>query len=619
MDATYGINVTPSCVACVKPVKPGKVECDTESIVETTYLSDPSAEQIQDHKRKIRAVVNVILDAGLKETGKETFIVCSDVYVKKRQKLGATLASSTASASEKMTLTYGIEITWRDVLSKEHITREILPSMKQPFETHLSKHLEGSAHVKAHAIKGGAKAGGWWSWARWVLVATGAAGTLIATTLFVTWKCRAPEQESADVLEHDLIQPNHWKRADNVPLIGSGTFGIVYLSQNTLNGKQFCAKEVDLRRVIPEEGRGSSHDDSILDEQEARIRHEIQLLAMYRHPRIVSYLGCEVSGSQRKLFIFMEYLAGGTLKDNLKRYGHMDPRLVQMYARDIMEGLKFLHTSEVPVIHRDIKPANILLSLEGRCKLADFGCIEIIDRGEHSRFIAGTRLYAPPEMIDTNKPATPTFDVWSLAVTLHKMLTNVHLWPPQYVARPRQLIEFQRKVLADPSLLSLDNALLGEQEADLISSMLVAADHRPTIADLEKHPFFQQEWTDPSEEIERASESEKRKAALDKLTQIRNGRAVSVTVKPGARTGSSASASLFDINVSTRRRGRLRPEDRPRLEDIQDDGYRALHSDYVSLKVLSDTAEIESRTCTIEPSIPQRTKRDERLQNKSNS
>lgn len=265
----------------------------------------------------------------------------------------------------------------------------------------------------------------------------------------------------------------------------------------------------------------------------------------------------------------MEYLSGGTLKDNLKRYGHMDPRLVQMYARDVMEGLKFLHTSEVPVIHRDIKPANILLTLEGRCKLADFGCIEIIDREEHSRFIAGTRLYAPPEMFDSDDAATPAFDVWSLAVTLHKMLTNVHLWPPEYVAQPRQLIEYQRLVLAG-GLPRLDHPLLSAQGARLISSMLVTANQRPSIAELEKHPFFQQEYADPCGGV---SESEKRRAALDKLTRIRSGRTVSLTVDPAWTPDQSA--SVFDVNAfspSTRRRGRLRPDDRPRLEDIRSAG-----------------------------------------------
>lgn len=483
------------------------------------------------------------------------------------EKIGASMADATDAS-------YTINLLWKNVESAEHVMGiHNSEHFKKLVEEKLSYQLTLDAKhmtVATASLKVGKKT--WWVW---VLAGSGAIGLAVAAYFaYVHFTRESPEEEAVDIEmgaaefeTTDLIQANHWRRADNVPLIGSGTFGIVYLSQNTLNGVQFCTKEVDLRRVIPEETSGESPDESILDEQESRIRSEIQLLAMYRHPRIVSYLGCEVSGSQSKLFIFMEYLAGGTLKDNLKRYGHMDERLAQMYMRDVMEGLKFLHTSEVPVIHRDIKPANILLTLEGRCKLADFGCIEIIDRGEHSRFIAGTRLYAPPEMIDTDDAATPAFDVWSLAVTLHKMLTNVHVWPPEYVARPRQLIEYQRKVLAE-GLPTLDHPLLEEQAAQLISSMLVSADSRPSIAELETHPFFQQEYGDPSSSTP-VCEAEKRRAALDKLTRIRHGRAVSVTVDPDRPADSSS--SVFDLNrqASTKRRARLGPEDRPKIDDIQ--------------------------------------------------
>lgn len=237
-----------------------------------------------------------------------------------------------------------------------------------------------------------------------------------------------------------------------------------------------------------------------------------------------------------------------------------------MYSRDIMEGLKFLHTaSPRAIVHRDIKPANVLLTLDGRCKLADFGCIAILESPQ-SDFIAGTRLYAPPEMIDGEGPITPAFDVWSLAVTIHRMLTNEHPWPAKYVANPRQLIEYHREIVKH-GLPELDHPLLasgaGHQAADLIASVLVAAEERPSIEELEAHPFFKREYEGPIDDG--TPEEAARCAALDKLTLIRQGRAVSVTVHPDQ---GDESASLFEGTPSWKRRARLRPEDRPSIEDI---------------------------------------------------
>lgn len=538
----------------------GTCRVDTDIEIHTKAPSD----EIDGHGKEILKFVNDYLETLMDgRANRVSTVVCSAVV----QRLGASV-QSTSRLVDKM---YTSKITWMYVQSEEHILDIIeRKSFLDPLARHLTENLKQPTTMgKARCLTGVTTnywASRWWVW---TLGGVLSIGCLFAVCF--TWiKLSATDDGSDTFEETDLIQPNHWKRAENIPLIGSGTFGIVYLSQNTINGKQFCTKEVDLKRGIAEE---SSDANSLAVEQESRMRHEIQLLAMYRHPRIVSYLGCEVSASRGRLFIFMEYLAGGTLKDNLKRYGHMDPKLVQMYTRDIMEGLKFLHTSAKPVVHRDIKPANVLLTLDGRCKLADFGCIEIIHQQEmenESKFIAGTRLYAPPEMIDGDGPATPAFDVWSLAVTIHRMLTNAHPWPALYRARPRLLIEYQRLVLAN-GLPPLDHPLLttpdARQASDLIASMLVAAEDRPSIADLETHPFFKREYSDP---CGNTSETEKRRAALNKLTAIRQGRKVSVTINPDS---ASQSASLFELpTASTKRRGRIRPEDQPRLEDILDDG-----------------------------------------------
>lgn len=232
----------------------------------------------------------------------------------------------------------------------------------------------------------------------------------------------------------------------------------------------------------------------------------------------------------------MEYLPGGSLSDNLKKYGHMRPRSVQRFAREIMEGLLFLHSSIPLVVHRDIKPQNILLTHDGHCKLADFGTIKIIQETKvaNGKFLAGTPLYAPPEMWREDCMVTPAFDVWSLGVTLYKMLTNSYPWPSDITDSSagweKKISTYFRKDL--PEILSVGpldiyDPMIDQHSQDLIESMLVVAEKRPTIGELMHHRFFTTEYTDTlAADVER-----NRYVVLDKLNRLRHGDPLSLTSK----------------------------------------------------------------------------------------
>merc|ERR1712226_586291 len=91
-----------------------------------------------------------------------------------------------------------------------------------------------------------------------------------------------------------------------------------------------------------------------------------------KHPRIVSYKGHD--DFDGALYIYLEYMPGGSLAQVLAQFGHFDSELVAIYARELLEGLAYLHTVTPPVVHRDIKGANVLVGLDSQVKLADFGC-----------------------------------------------------------------------------------------------------------------------------------------------------------------------------------------------------------------------------------------------------
>jgi serine/threonine protein kinase len=61
--------------------------------------------------------------------------------------------------------------------------------------------------------------------------------------------------------------------------------------------------------------------------------------------------------------IILEFMPGGSLRSLLDKFGRFDEKLVQIYLKQILEGLRFLHCNGI--IHRDIKCANILVSGDG--------------------------------------------------------------------------------------------------------------------------------------------------------------------------------------------------------------------------------------------------------------
>ena len=88
-----------------------------------------------------------------------------------------------------------------------------------------------------------------------------------------------------------------------------------------------------------------------------------------RHENIVTYIGTQVE--DEVVYIFTDWVSGGSLHDIIKKFGSMNEELVRRYARQILRGLVHLH--DYNVAHRDIKPGNLLVGSSGIVKLADFG------------------------------------------------------------------------------------------------------------------------------------------------------------------------------------------------------------------------------------------------------
>ncbi|KAF3857065.1 hypothetical protein F7725_008924 [Dissostichus mawsoni] len=147
------------------------------------------------------------------------------------------------------------------------------------------------------------------------------------------------------------------------------------------------------------------------------------------HERIVQYYGCLRDTMERTLSIFMEYMPGGSIKDQLKSYGALTENVTRRYTRQILEGVSYLHSNMI--VHRDIKGANILRDSVGNVKLGDFGASRRLQTiclsGTGIMSVTGTPYWMSPEVISGEGYGRKA-DIWSVGCTVVEMLTQRPPW-----------------------------------------------------------------------------------------------------------------------------------------------------------------------------------------------
>ncbi|GEP45636.1 serine/threonine-protein kinase [Brevifollis gellanilyticus] len=170
----------------------------------------------------------------------------------------------------------------------------------------------------------------------------------------------------------------------------------------------------------------------------ARFRREVRTLGRLQHQGIVSVYESGQTGAGHVYFV-MEHVAGGNLARLIHSAGLTSEQALEL-TMQICEALQYAHAQGV--IHRDIKPQNVLMTPDGRAKLADFG----LARPMHpeatgltkSHVSMGTLAYMAPEQcagLELDQRA----DIYALGVMLYEMLTGSRpqgaFEPPSHKAR----------------------------------------------------------------------------------------------------------------------------------------------------------------------------------------
>jgi serine/threonine-protein kinase len=230
-----------------------------------------------------------------------------------------------------------------------------------------------------------------------------------------------------------------------------------------------------------------------------RFKLEARAMAQLAHPNIV--IIHDTGEESGRLYIIMEYVAGGTLRKKIA--AGMPMSEITRIVNEVASALTYAHSRGI--VHRDVKPVNVLMDTNGRAVLSDFGIAKILQTSAvltQSGAGVGTPEYMSPEQCRGNSTVDARADIYALGVMVYEMLTghtpfeadsytalaHSHIYeavPPPSQRNPRISPAVQAVVLkaleknpADRFQSATDMALALEQAADAQQPLPRASDRQ---------------------------------------------------------------------------------------------------------------------------------------------
>lgn len=218
------------------------------------------------------------------------------------------------------------------------------------------------------------------------------------------------------------------------------------------------------------------------------LSNEITILKGLKHDNIIS-LG-EIYETNQSLFIFMEYVNGGELFEEVGVKGPLSEAGSSRVIYQIADALDYLHSH--CITHRDLKLENILVCKDStsddiRIKLSDFGLskkMKLSDT-EMMKTRCGTPAYVAPEIILAQEYSNKV-DVWSLGVIMFVMIYC------KYPFNGDSLSQIFDNIMSGKLDFPSESIQTSQEAQHLLRELLeVNPEKRPCAKDVLQHPWIQ--------------------------------------------------------------------------------------------------------------------------------
>eukprot|EP01147_Barroeca_monosierra_P005706 gene5706-8993_t len=254
-------------------------------------------------------------------------------------------------------------------------------------------------------------------------------------------------------------------------IVGTGTFGRVYLSECIPFRKPCALKVLEKTRIV----------------QLKQVQHVINektVLQKVQHPFVVTLYSS--FKDNYNLYMAMEYVPGGELFSHLRDHHCYAEKNAVFYAAQVILALEYLHSQSI--LYRDLKPENLLFAPDGYLKLTDFGFAKILDGITWT--LCGTPEYLAPEIL-AMRGYSFAVDWWSLGILIFEMCAGYSPFTGNPVTIYRKILN---NSICYPCHFSavLRDILHGLLQTDVTRRL--GAMHRGA-ADIKEHPWLSQlDW-----------------------------------------------------------------------------------------------------------------------------
>ncbi|KAJ7964310.1 putative Kinase [Quillaja saponaria] len=266
-------------------------------------------------------------------------------------------------------------------------------------------------------------------------------------------------------------------------ILGKGAMKTVYKSIDQVLGIEVAWNRVKLNEVLRR------------PEDLQRLYSEVHLLSTLKHESIIRFYTSWIDIDQKTFNFITEMFTSGTLREYRKKYKHVGIQAVKRWARQILQGLVYLHGHDPPVIHRDLKCDNIFVNGHlGQVKIGDLGLAAILRGSQSAHSVIGTPEFMAPELYEEDY--NELVDVYSFGMCVLEMLTSEY--PYSECTNPAQIYKKVTSAKLPAAFYRIEDL----EANQFIGKCLVNAQNRVSAKELLLDPFLVSDNVSPMTKFE---------------------------------------------------------------------------------------------------------------------